>query len=324
MPKLLIKLALFVVPLLCLDYLFSYVLKQGRPIDYDQFLSAKIDFFQDVDSIDLLILGDSHVADALDPRIIERKAGLTSYNLGVYHSSPYETYYLAKSALTHLARRPKLVVLGTNPVMFERPLSRGKYTPLILPRLGSVPLWWNSEEGLEGSFFIQTIQEKYLLKSLIGKILGKTYEPTRVVEDVYNGHLKFHNQIPGSKWSGFDSTAASTHNLRQVDYFTKTVELFRQHDIPVILVHPPILPDHLIAMSESESFKVFSTAIRGVTESYRLKSYFNYKTGDKANSLSLVQSNFLNSQHLNYSGSALFTDGFVRFLEERNVVVTPL
>lgn len=305
----------FVLFFILLDRLFGFVLQSNRPIDYKLFLDSKLAFFESIDTTDILIIGDSHIADALDPRTIENKTSLSTFNLGIYHSSPFENYFVVKAALEKLKVKPRIMVMGTNPIMFERNLSKGKYTPLILPKWKSFDLVFQSDEGFDPSFFSQTIREKYLIKPLLNDIRGQQYKPTRIIEDVYHGHSKFFNQIPATEWSNFDSSAKNKMKIEQIEYFSKTIELALQNGLATIVVHPPIWKNEKEIIAKSESYMAFRSTINQLVEKYNLKVYNDYPNNrTNADGLNFRQSDFLNTQHLNYEGSLKFTEGFCSFL----------
>ena len=117
MKRFLVRFFFFVLIFVVLDRSFGLVLQSQRPIDYRLFIESKLAFFNSTKSTDVLIIGDSHIADALDPRTIEKNTKLQAFNLGIYHSSPFENYFVTKAALDHFKEKPKIIVLGTNPVM---------------------------------------------------------------------------------------------------------------------------------------------------------------------------------------------------------------
>jgi len=304
----LFKVILFLGLFLLLDRAGSLFLESQRPSDYKLFLKSKKDFFKEQDPKDILIFGDSHIADALDPRTLEDCSSLSSYNLGVYHASPLENYYLLKSVLEQQEQKPKTVILGTNPKMFERPLSKGKYTPLILGN--NIPLSLNSEEGFDASFFLKTIQEKYLFKHLFGKLTGKEYQPTRKIVSVYNGHLEFYNQTGNLNWEDFEQEKKSLQIEKQVDYFSKMIAELLEQDTEVIIVNPSIWKGQINAMAHTESFKVFEKTLDAIALKYGIAIY-----NAKHQSLQeqLEKKDFLNTQHLNYYGSVKFTKHFCEY-----------
>jgi hypothetical protein len=313
MKKFLLKIILVVSIFILIDKVFGYILEYNRPTDYNLFLNSKLEFFKNTKPIDVLIIGDSHIADALDPRIIESHTNLKTFNLGIYHTSPFQNYYITKAALESLESKPKFIVLGTNPNMFEIELSKGKYPPLILPTMKSLELVKNSKEGFDASFFLSIVQEKYLFKSVLNNLLRKPSPPTRIIENVYNGHLKFFNQMPAAQWTNFVTIKESKLKKEQVEYFSKTIELALQYDIAVIIAHPPLYKENLIALSGTDSYKDFNYEINKLIKKYHLKTYYNYSYKD--DTLLFHKQDFLNSTHLNHNGSLKFTNGFSDFLK---------
>lgn len=317
MRKFLFDILKFFAVLVVLDISLGYLLTTQRPIDYKQFLDAKKEFFDRNEHFDVLIIGDSHVADAVDPRILEKNLSLKSYNLGVYHSSPYENYHVTKAALNRLKKKPNLLILGTNPIMFERPVSKGKYGPLILPYSYQFNLAKNSEEGFDIAFFSKTFREKYLFKSLFNKLKGKKYTPTREVKDVYNGHLKFFNQKADVEWHDFEKPKLDSLYEVQIQYFEKTIELAKEQDIAVLVVHPPIWKENLSVLAKSESYERFSKIIEKLVEKHKLSVYYDYPNDPHfQDTITFEMKDFLNPQHLNYYGSEKFTKELIRFLEK--------
>src|SRR5689334_14695449 len=102
MKRFVITTAIFLSVLVVGDRLVSMLLQLYRPIDYKQFIDAKRSLFDSDRSYDVLLIGDSHIADAVDPRCLDSICGLSAFNLGIYHATPFENYYVLKAALEHL------------------------------------------------------------------------------------------------------------------------------------------------------------------------------------------------------------------------------
>lgn len=60
-------------------------------------------------SVDVLILGSSHLADGLIPQEIYDSSGITSYNLSFEQESPMLSYYLLREALRY--QKPQAVIV---------------------------------------------------------------------------------------------------------------------------------------------------------------------------------------------------------------------
>jgi hypothetical protein len=146
----------------------------------------------------------------MDTRTLEDQCKISSFNLGIYHASHFENFHLLKAELGHSKRLPNTVILGTNPSMFNHPLSKGIYTPLILPN--NIELTLESVEGFDQGFFFKVFQEKQLLTHVFNTVISRNYKPTRDIVNVKNGQLKFYNQIVNAKWDNFQVDETSKFN----------------------------------------------------------------------------------------------------------------
>jgi len=302
----------FLSMLFLFDRIVFLFLQTQRPSDYKLFLEAKQDFFNDDYNINLLIIGDSHIADALDPRILDSMSTLKSYNLGVYHASPFENYYITLAALTQQKGKLDYVVLGTNPEMFDRSLSKGRYTPLIingaLIRLFQLTLF--SEEGFDKSTLFLTVQEQYLFTHVFNQLCGKTYKPTRAIVNVFHGFLEFHNQMEDIQWSGYSlKPERIKFNSEQIVFFKKTIELLQEEGIKVIIVNTPIWFEKSLALRQAGKLDEFESLVKDISLKYHIPLF---NPGHDLLKDDLINSDFLNAEHLNYGGAVKFSTLFRR------------
>lgn len=92
--------------------------------------------------------------------------------------------------LAQAASPPRMVVIGTNPVMFTRPLRPGRYTPMFLNPWGRLQLYLDTDSSTDLTYFSRTARESYLLVPSLRVLLGgATGEPVRIVERVDHGYL---------------------------------------------------------------------------------------------------------------------------------------
>lgn len=316
MSKFLRDVILFLVVLFLIDRGVFYILQNQRPIDYKYFLENKQSFFQKKENIDLLIIGDSHIADAIDPRILKKENNLNTFNLAIYHASPFETYYTTLKALDHLEQAPKIILIGTNPIMFNRPIGKGKYTSLITNDfLLSTQMSLDANEGINADLFFKSIEEKHLIKPLVKKYLGKKYHPTREVTTTNNGFLEFKNQKPNQTWSNFktDPNHPSTINPKQIEYFEKTIKILLEKKIKVIFVNPPIWSEKLKFLSESSGFDSFKNVLHDISLKNNIPIY---NADDSILQDELVKNDFLDPEHLNHYGAVKFTHHLSSFLKQ--------
>lgn len=306
MKKYLIKATIFIIGLFVLDRLAFIVLQSQRPPDYAAFLDSKRAFFLGKGRWDILIFGDSHVADAIDTRTL-KNFGYEAYNLGVYHASPFEVFHIASAAVRHSTALPKMAILGTNPIMFDRKIRVGKYTPLIIRNdfVSYSSLILNSEDGLSLKTLFYSAQEQYLLPYVIKKMVGIKYRPTREIVSIQNGHLEFYNQTPGISWGGGAEEAdLSQVNPLQVEYFLKTIRLLKAQGIKVVVANPPIWKEREMVLRKSGKLESFEKLVIGICLSEGIQIINpNHCLAFR----SLMREDFLNAEHVNYSGAAKYT-----------------
>lgn len=311
MRNFLIKISFFAFIIFLIDNVFSYALQYARPIDYKLFIDAKKELFKKDKYYDILIIGDSHISDALDTRIIENNLNMTAFNLGVYHASPYECYYLTVAALNHLVKKPKIIIIGTNPASFNKEAKlRHNYTPLIInDYIISWELHLSSREPLDASFFLKLVKEKYLFQSLLGKILGNKYHPTREIRTTYNGYLEttnYNDSLESTKQQPQIKAKPFEFKKVQINYFNKTIALIMKQNIKIIFVNTP----------NSNKRKITNGILDSISNTYKIP-YFNadYTVLEK----NLIKKDFLNAGHLNCFGAKKFTTELVNWIRINNL-----
>ena len=312
MRKFLLNALLFLGIFVIGDRIGGAIFQAYRPIDYQQFIDAKTAFFNEPRELDVLIIGDSHAADALDPALFSQ-VNLKAFNLSVYNSSPFENYFTTKAALEYMGAPPKVLILGTNPIMFNRPLNEGKYTTLLLPFRDKIALTRRSDGGFNAGSFLVVPREKQIAKHFFKRILFDDYTPTRQVDTVYQGYLRFTNQTPDAQWNRHESDRYTEFNPDQFAYFERTIQLAVEQNIEVILVHPPIWRAHAAGLSESSSYSQFNSGLDSLVQQYNLHEFPASRTG-QLNQDNFRKEEFLNPQHLNNTGAQRFTKAMLNHL----------
>jgi hypothetical protein len=314
MKKFLIKSAIFIVILFAIDRIGNLGLQFVRPVDYKLFVDAKREFFRSDTPYDMLIVGDSHIADALDPRAIYAGSGYRSFNLGIYASTPFENYFTFRAALKTSRPRPSFLVIGTNPGMFMGPPRIGRYTPVIVDNV--FEKWYmsiKSDRPLNTAHWFRLLQEQYLFQSLKRMVLGIPYVPTRDIHAIADGYLEARNKIEGTRWD-VDNEYEGARVEEQVEYLRQTIQLARSVGIQPIIVHPPLLPSRLEREKDQPGFKGFLKEIDTIAGEFDVP-VFNQRM-DTLNT-EFVQGDFLTADHLNFYGASKFTRAFAGWMAER-------
>lgn len=303
------KLALMLIVLWTIDNRFAAFLDTGRPPDYLAFVDSKLSF-NAISGYDVVAFGDSHVADALNPRMFQAETGLSLFNFGVYHASPYEIEFLVRDVLGRTRRRPKLALLGTNPIMFSRPASAGKYTALFLsnPFIRSELLW--GEPRFSPAAFTSAGLKMDLLPSALRALYApnQDYVPTRVPAWIENGYLA---NTRNGEVNATITPPQSDLREEQVRAFAQIIAVLKKRKIEVVIVHPPLHPSYFDAIQPTDSFRKFQQQI---TELVTSENLLEFNAENEIGNHGLSAEHFLDSQHLCLPGAEIFTQHLTTFV----------
>ena len=304
MRQLLTRLALFASILVVIDTAFSRALDTARPDDYRAFIESKKGYDEHAERTELLFLGDSHTADAIVPRVVSRVTGLRVYNFGVYHMSPVEGFFLARDLV---ARSPKLraVVLGTNPIMFTRQLTAGKYTPMFIESPLIFGELLSAVHSNDFSLFSRAAKKLDLVPPLVMGTLGypSGAEPQRLVDSVDRGYL-VNRRCPGGEPEEEASPPRYDQGrvLRQVRFFRDTLKFLVDRGLTVVVVHPPV---HAAQYAKIKNLRAVRQLEDTVT---RLENAGTPVLGSgNEYGVDFEDRDFLNSEHLCNPGALKFS-----------------
>jgi hypothetical protein len=312
MKSFLLRILFFVIAVFFLDNAIFVFLQFVRPSDYRAFLDSRKEFFKQQDKTKILIIGDSHIADALDSKIIEDSTGLSTYNLGIYHSGAYENYFLLKHIIHTKKIIPEVLIIGTDPILFSRPIDAGQYTPLLINNFSDKYQLYAQANGFDFSYFFKTVKEKYLFLTLFKRLLGIEYIPTRNIKRIYNGYLENHTHDDESNWTKVTSLT-DDFNATQQKYFEMTILLAAENNVKVIFINPPVWKEALKDYKNYKAYSEYEVRIIEIAKKYNI-ILFN-KNNDVLHD-ELKKADFLNSQHLNYYGAKQFSAEVGHFIRD--------
>lgn len=309
----LIKLALFAGIIFAIDLALSHLLDFGRPADYAAFVDSK-ENYDDLEQVDILFIGDSQTADGFVPSVFEEKLGATAFNYGVYQLSPFEGYFLLQDLLARGGQPPKLVVLGTDVHMFHYRVADGKYSPLFIKNPLTLLAMYYKSSNLGA--LSAAGRKKYLFEGLIKRITHGQVggEVRRQVESIENGYLlnRKHfvsaGQFDCEKDRGFFSEVPVE---KQREYFMKTLAYLHEREIPFVIAHPPMHKNFLTGMQAKPAYAEFR-AIMAEAEARYGAEVFNKE--HRLLLRELRDQDFLDGDHLCYSGAQKFSAAFADYL----------
>jgi hypothetical protein len=315
MQKFIFKFALFLGIIFTIDHALSRLLDLGRPADYAAFVDSKSEY-DNLAQVDILFLGDSQTADGFVPSVFKEKLGATAFNYGVYQLSPFEGYFLLKDLVSRRDQPPKLVVLGTDAQMFHYPVSDGKYSPLFIKNpLNLLSLFYKS--SYLGAI-TATGRKKYLFAGLAKRLTtaGAGAEMRREVQRIENGyllnekHYTDDSQFDCNKDRGFFSVALIE---KQKEYFHKTLAYLHAQNIPVVIANLPMHKNFLAGMRAKPAYHEFNAVIAEIEFGHGV-AVFNRNHELLADEL--ADNEFLDGDHLCYSGAKKFSAQFADYLLE--------
>jgi hypothetical protein len=313
MVKFTVKLAFFVCIIAAFDLTLSRVLDWGRPADYAAFVDSKREY-NSLEQVDILFIGDSQTADGFVPAVFKDKLGATAFNYGVYQLSPFEGYYLLKDLLSRRAQPPQLVVLGTDVQMFHYRLSDGRYSPLFIESpMNLIPLLFESDNL---GAITAAGRKKYLFPGLIKKLLTGQVgaEVRREIRRIENGyllnekHYSDRSQLDCEKDRGFFSPVPVE---KQREYFLKTIAYLQQRNIPCVIANPPMHKNFFAGMKQKAAYQEFQKALAEIASAYDV-AVFNAEHDVLLDNLQ--DEDFLDGDHLCYSGAGKFSASFADYL----------
>lgn len=308
MKRFLTKVGVFLMICVLVDYAIAFALKQFRPFDYQAFIEAKSKFFKTRENYDVVFIGNSQISDAANIQVFEEATRLKAYNLGIYHSSPFDNYFVLKKMIQK-GIIPKYIIISTNPEIFYKTVAPSQYIPSILDdRIMNIQMHRAAERPFNGLCLLKFQNERYLTASVMRKISRQPYVPARIVESEYHGYLEFYNQIDGLEWKEIHIQDIRSIKTQQIEYLHRTIKLAQSHQIKVILAHMPYWKEKQIAYEKQDAkFQEFNKIIQETKEQYRL-DIFNesYHEMDDL----LEKSDFQSPEHLNGYGAKKWTEKF--------------
>jgi len=222
-----------------------------------EFRLARNAAVREAKGLDVLCFGDSLVKNGVAPSVIEKRSGLRGYNLALDGGQPSTSYYLLRRALASGARPSAILVdffpksLGFSPHVLVEPL------PELLSYSDCLDLAWTYRDSVlfaslvlrKAAFSIrnrETIRSRVVL-AIRGQPNTSDFDNHRLIRNwIYNrgalivpSHADFLDfDVNGYKYNGKEFYCHPVNRL----YIERFLRLATAHEIPVILLVPPILP----------------------------------------------------------------------------------
>jgi hypothetical protein len=299
--------------ILLTDQLLSRMLTALRPADQQLFVESR-QALPSGDPPDILVLGDSNIADAYVPAIVQEQTGWTSFNFGVYGSGPIEWEILTRDLLARWERPPRLAVIGTSAAMFHRATSGGRYTPeLVSDALRRIELLRYSGLAEDWFLVLASYRQRYLVPALLRRLSGgPAPAPIRLVEAVDRGYLKnvkhMDRDEPFKEGSYRDRI-----NPQQRNAFSRLLDLLAARGVTVVIADPPLEQRRVRIVLATSSYEEFERALNRVLVGRGVRR-FDFRQSEAARQLDYRD--FLDAEHVCASGAAYFSTFIAAWISE--------
>jgi hypothetical protein len=304
------KILLYFFVFLSFLYLYREILYVGiRKNEYGIFRKFNEIFLCNKQSYDLLFLGSSRSEMHFNPKIIEEKTKLNSYNLGVSGATPRISNALFNAYLEN-NKSPKYIILNVDYFWLNTDEDILNYFPRYFPYLGNQTLSreLNKIDNRFNSFYynpfysIPYTQATYFSASLhgwlgiIGKYDSLSYKGFQTSELIKNDTTELPEPI------------ISFISKKNKNDLSKLISFIKSRKIKLILVTSPIFGNGNFQVKNK---KKLINEIEEIAYQYQIP-YFNFTDSLNYNDLNL----YSDYTHLNRFGANMFTTSISVILEK--------
>ncbi|MDO4219292.1 MAG: hypothetical protein Q4C78_04840 [Synergistaceae bacterium] len=278
--------------------------------------------------IDILFLGPSSTYLSFDISIIEKETGLNAFNAGTTSQNMQGSYYLLKEANESNGIRTVFLNVSYNNTLFHltKPLKKQTYLITDYLRNKSVNKW----DYLYTAFGIEGILNEFLpflhgssfsprdiKEHITGNYKNNSYKYVSYDNEAYYGQGFVYSFDVLDKNYVFDGKTnyIDPGNLISdftLNYLFKIIEYCKKHNIELVLVIPPNLPD--AALVAAQNFQRYVDAISKIAKDNNIE-LMNFSLAKKS-VLTMERIDYKDHYHLNGLGAEKFSKCFCRIINK--------
>lgn len=301
--------------------------------------STILEMYSETENIDVVFSGSSYSIKGINPYIMDEQLENNTFCYGFSAQIYIGTYYSLKELFKY--HKPKTVILNTDLESYTREKEDiMAYIPNFLymkPSFDKFKFYLDSSE--QGGSYISKLflWPEYHVKSLkeIPNNIKAKLDPNYVnypqeeqLEDYKNKKYGYigkgfvnvdpndpKNVLNDNKLGKMERKSTDLSKIKEsnVEYFKKIVDLCKENDSELILVHFP-LPTYRI-FNENNYFK-FDEEIYSIAKENGIE-YYNYNL-TKPELFKSKTEYFQDYAHLNANGAEVFSKSFAKFLKLRS------
>jgi hypothetical protein len=249
--------------------------RAGRPMVRDEAARARV-----------LCVGDSLVKLGVQPRVLEARLGLPSYNLAVGGASAPATFFLLRLALDVAARPSALIIDFDAEVLQTPPRMHQKYWPELIGPGEAIDLCWSAQDsdllGRTGlALLLPSVKHRDELREDIRVSLAGGTRPTREVLAAYARHWRLNGgaTVLGPTPPPPDDPAKADPATRRsrrgwvpypanASYVRRALDLAASREVPVFWLLPPVSPSRQARRDRSGLDEGYTRFVRETAARY--------------------------------------------------------
>ena len=317
----LIKFALFIFLILVisfiLDFFISYRLKSSRNLAKGEY-AVWNDIYNGKVNADLVVYGSSRAWVHIDPELLTEAFNISAYNLGI-DGHGFLLQYFRHKELLKFNKRPKIIIHSLDITSFIKNPQLYNYEQFLPYMLFNKNIL-TATSGFEGfkiwDFIIPSFRyaaKKDIIDYAFTK-QGDADLPGDYRIKGYQGMDKVWNDdLVNAKTKIKSYQAVIDSSILQ--QFEKYLAACKENNIKIILVYTPeYIEGQKFETNREEVMQLF----KNISTKFSLP-FYDYSN----DSISYQRNYFYNAEHLNKTGSTLFTKLFIADLKRDNQVLGP-
>ena len=276
----------------------------------DSIFKVKMFYEQEDNTVDVLVLGSSHIYQGINTAVLWEEYGYAAYDLCGAAQPIWNTYYYLEEALK--TQTPKVIILDTYTLHYSDEFGDTSYAikntyglKWSQTKIDAIKASFNTEET-GNQYFFEVLQ----YHSRYSDLNKADFYPYQANKAMYENHKGFYCYFRSEAVADKDFSSVTYYNEmipKVEEYYRKIIELAQSENIPLILTAVPFA-------AENYHQGFFNTA-KAIADEYGVP-FYNFLT-DYKEALGLDYStDFADSQHLNYLGNTKLTRFFGDVLKE--------
>lgn len=275
----------------------------------DSVFKVKMFYEQEENTVDVLVLGSSHIYQGFNTAVLWREYGYTAYNLCGAAQPIWNTYYYLEEALK--TQTPKVIILDVYTLHYTQ-----EYADTSFAIKNTYGLKWSETKvnAIKASFDTEESGNQYFFEVLQYHSkysdLNKTdFYPYQANEAMYKNHKGFYCYFKTAAVTETDVSGVNYLNEmtpKTEAYYRMIIELAQSRNIPIIITAIPFAVENY--------HQGFFNSARVIADEYGVP-FYNFLTEYKDAVAIDYSKDFADKQHLNHLGNTKITRFFGNLLK---------